>query len=221
MPICIEEPSRRVSCSESRKQWLWCWPRLRILHPSLAGIAHHQIVSDTDTDMDSNSALGDRLFWKFATWPHLPYCSPYCLRTSVNWELQCENYSKNYSSTVETTVDSTAGLDLWFGWVAEKDQIQIPTSRQLWWTAVRCLFFFSQVYCAKGLLPMLHITSYQVGYGKSRLRKHQSNLVGIYKSHVGSASPPLWGGSLIDQVIPTCFKHAPQYYPKKRMHKLM
>jgi hypothetical protein len=35
-----------------------------------------------------------------------------------------------------------------------------------------------------------------------------------YKSHKSPLSLPLYGGSLRGQVIPTCFKHAPQYYPE-------
>ena len=68
------------------------------------------LVSDTDSDTDSNSALRHCLFWKFATWPHLPYCPSYCSRKSLYWELRRKPTAKatDYQRTTATCT-SAAG----------------------------------------------------------------------------------------------------------------
>jgi hypothetical protein len=70
-------------------------------------------------------------------------------------------------------------------------------------------FFFDLVYCARGTVPELHITTtgrYERVSPRQALIKPDQN----YKSHVSLLSPPHSDGTLRGQVIPTCFEHAPQ-----------
>jgi hypothetical protein len=70
-------------------------------------------------------------------------------------------------------------------------------------------FFLDQVYCARGTVPKLHITT-TGRYGGESPRQALIKPDRNYESHVSPHSLPLSGGSSRGQVIPTCFKHAPQ-----------
>jgi hypothetical protein len=66
-----------------------------------------------------------------------------------------------------------------------------------------------QIYCAKRTFPKLHITATGEDGGACP-RQAQIKPDSNYKSHISPLSPPLSGGSLRGQVIPTCFARAPQ-----------
>jgi hypothetical protein len=68
---------------------------------------------------------------------------------------------------------------------------------------------FHQIYCARGTVPMLHITTTgRDGGACPRQAQIKPDL--NYKSHVSPLSPPLRGGNLRGQVFPTCFECTPQ-----------
>jgi hypothetical protein len=68
--------------------------------------------------------------------------------------------------------------------------------------------FFNRVYCTRGTVPKLHITT-TGRYGGVSLRQALSKPDQNYKSHVSPHFLPLSGGSSRGQVIPTCFERAP------------
>ena len=70
-------------------------------------------------------------------------------------------------------------------------------------------FFLNHIYCARGILPKLHITA-SGGYWRGSEKQAQIKPGLTYESHVGPFSPSHWGDSSKCQAIPACFLHTPQ-----------